>query len=66
LGHGTKNPGEVEFDPAWENDLASYHRNEAKILNSVLISAPDSTLDARQHETYHQPNLPGGCVGDGV
>jgi hypothetical protein len=66
LGHGTKNPGKVEFDPAWENDLASYHRNESTMLTAVFISTPDSSLDARVYEPYHQPNLPGSCVAGGV
>jgi hypothetical protein len=66
LGHGTKNPGKVEFDPAWENDLASYHRNESRILTGAIFSALDSLLDARQYEPYHQPNLPGGYVAGGV
>jgi hypothetical protein len=66
LGHGTKNPDKVEFDPAWENDLASYHRNESRMLTLIFISAPESLLDARKYETYHQPNPPGGCVAEGV
>jgi hypothetical protein len=65
LGHGTKNPGKVEFDPAWENDLASYHTIESKMLTRVLARTPDSLLDARQYEPYHQPNLQGG-VADGI
>jgi hypothetical protein len=66
LGHGTKNPGKVEFDPAWENDLASYHRNESRMLTVVFDSTPESLLDARHDEPYHQPNPPGGYVAGGV
>jgi hypothetical protein len=33
LGHGTKNPGQVELDLAWENDPASYHRIQSKVLS---------------------------------
>jgi hypothetical protein len=66
LGHGTKNPGRVEFDPAWENDPASYHRNESRMLTMVFFSTAESLLDGRRYEPYHQPNLPGGYVADGV
>jgi hypothetical protein len=40
LGHGTKNPGKVELDPAWENDLASYHRIESRNGGEILDSMP--------------------------
>jgi hypothetical protein len=66
LGHGTKNPGKVELDPAWENDPASYHRNESMNNRAIPHSMCDSLLDAEWCEPYHQPNLPDGCVADGV
>jgi len=66
LGHGTKKPGKVEFDPAWQNDLASYHRNASRMLAVVFVSTPQLVLDARQCEPYYQPNLPGGRVAEGV
>jgi hypothetical protein len=66
LGHGTKNPGKVEFDPAWENDLASYHTIESRMLTGVFVSMANSFLDAWQYGPYHQPNFPGGCGAGGV
>jgi hypothetical protein len=66
LGHGTKKPGKVEFDPAWENDLASYHRNQSRMPAVIFNSTPQSLLDARGYGPYHQPNLPDGRVAEGV
>jgi hypothetical protein len=66
LGHGTKNPGKVELDPARVNDPASYHRMDSNNNRAIPHFMPDSFLDAQRSEPYHQPNLPDGCGNDGV
>src|SRR5215213_2089576 len=66
IGSRNKKTGKVEFDPAWQNDLASYHRHASRMLTVVFVSTPESVLDARRCEPYHQPNLPGGRVAEGV
>jgi hypothetical protein len=53
-------------DLAWENDPASYHRIEPRMLSAMLIVTPYPLLDAQWFEPYHQPSLPDGCIADRV